>query len=371
MMRIPRLLRIPVPVPRLPLPSTLSVLSDHTMRIAESWAPVVGVVTAILLYLAPARAVWRVVQKARKRGNLNCAESNNEEDDDDDDDIFANDPLNGLNPLPIAIMPAVAVSWFFYGLVASDPYLVMGNLPGVLLSVAYLIGILPIMNYNTFYPDSPAAVAAAAADAMENPGNTLVPKSPTKQLFVTHVAVLLSAGATLALWATLGLMTSGVYGMFHIGGLEFGMGYAGILRKGIIAEGLGVYAASLFIVLCLAPLSTIRTVLQTKNSQSILGQLTAAQCVNTGLWTAYGLAANDHFVWGPNIIVSGSSVCVCVCGLLECTAWLTACRMDESIKSINHTIAHVPCVCSSVFDSYPFLFHALVFIEGIRDSLSG
>jgi len=92
--------------------------------------------------------------------------------------------------------------------------------------------------------------------------------------------------------------------MFNVGGLEFGMGFSSMLRNGVTCEALGVYASSLFVILSGSPLSTIRTVLRTKDSQTILGQMTAAQCVNTGLWTAYGLAVRDHFVWGPNIIVS-------------------------------------------------------------------
>merc|ERR1719343_340299 len=64
--------------------------------------------------------------------------------------------MQGLYPLPIAIMPSVAVSWLAYGLASSDPYLILGNLPGTLLSVAYLIGILPLMNYNsTIFPTLP------------------------------------------------------------------------------------------------------------------------------------------------------------------------------------------------------------------------
>jgi len=105
--------------------------NEHTLRIAESWAPKIGILTSTLLYLAPAKAVWDVVQRARKK---KITENNN--------------LMNGLNPLPISIMPAVAVSWFAYGLVSSDPYLILGNLPGSILSIAYLIGILPLMNYN-------------------------------------------------------------------------------------------------------------------------------------------------------------------------------------------------------------------------------
>lgn len=274
----------------MPLPETL--INARALRMAESWAPMIGVITATLLYLAPARAVWGVFQKARKKG-IESPRTGNEEDD-------PRDPLNGMNPLPIAIMPAVAVSWFAYGLVACDPYLIIGNLPGSILSVAYLIGILPIMDYTTAYPDSIAGLATEAVAAIGNP--SLKPRK-SKRLFWTHVTLLASVGVTLCLWALLGLVTAGAAdGNFNIGGLGFGLGMEFGMRKGIICEALGLYAASLLICLSAFPLLTIGSILRTKNSRSILGQLTAAQCVNTGLWTAYGVASCDYFVWGPNII---------------------------------------------------------------------
>ena len=287
----------------LPLPLSSTRLSGTILKIAESWAPSVGVLTSTLLYLAPARAVWSATRRARNQFSLE------------------DDPMHGLNPLPLAIMPSVAISWLAYGLASSDPYLILGNLPGTLLSVAYLIAILPLMNYNAAeFPSLPNIVTdiginnrSSKSDSKndnknkeESPKIRTKPKK-SKTLILTHATVLLSTAGTLGLWAILGLMTAGATdGMFHVGGLEFGMGFSSMLRSGVIVETLGVYAASLFIILSGSPLSTIKTVLKTKNSRTILGLLTAAQCVNTGLWTAYGLAVNDHFVWGPNIIVSKS-----------------------------------------------------------------
>lgn len=220
--------------------------------------------------------------------------------------------MYGLNPLPIAILPSVALSWLVYGLASSDTYLVLGNLPGFLVSVAYLIGILPLMNYNAAeFPTLPGIGndnsnqnQKQAEKNLPTKGMRRKPKK-SKTLILTQATVLLSMASTMGLWALLGLMTAGATnGLYSVGGLEFGMGFSSMLRSGVIVRSLGLYAASLFIVLSGSPLSTIRTVLRTKNSRTILGSLTTAQCVNTGLWTAYGLAVDDYFVWGPNIIVS-------------------------------------------------------------------
>jgi len=300
----------------LPLPLTMAPrLSGAVVRMAESWAPSVGVLTSTLLYLAPARAIWAAIRRARNQS-----------------DSEGDGPMDGLNPLPIAIMPSVAVSWLVYGLASSDPYLILGNLPGTIISVAYLIGILPLMNYNAAeFPTLPNMPNMPNLPTLPNiPNLPNLPKigngtdiqktvedvettnvdrakpRKSKTLILTQATVLLSIASTMGLWAILGLMTAGATnGMYNIGGLEFGMGFSSMLRSGVIVRSLGLYAASLFLILSATPLTTIRTIIRTKNSRTIMGALTAAQCVNTGLWTAYGLAVNDYFVWGPNIIGLG------------------------------------------------------------------
>ena len=164
-------------------------------------------------------------------------------------------------------MPCVAISWFIYGLVTSDPYIIIGNGVGSVLSIAYLIGILPLMNNSK--------------NANDN-----------KQLFWTQMTVLTSSITTLGLWSILGFLTSDT------------LSKSAVANGAVLGEALGIYASIFFIILCSSPLSTISKVIKTKNSSSILGQLTIAQCINTTLWSIYGLAVKDRFVYGPNIIVS-------------------------------------------------------------------
>jgi len=68
---------------------------------------------------------------------------------------------------------------------------------------------------------------------------------------------------------------------------------------------LGMFASVGAVILSASPLSTIRSVLATRNSSSIMGTLTVAQVINTSLWTSYGLAIKDIFVWGPNAVGLG------------------------------------------------------------------
>lgn len=161
--------------------------------------------------------------------------------------------LGELNPLPVAMTVLSSWAWLQYGLSVPDPYIVAGNLPALTAAVYGLLVMLPLMN------------GAAHAPAL----NMVV------AVFVG------GCFCTFCLWAYL------------------------ILGGGSSSErssSLGSYATIIFIALAASPLSSIRTVIVTRDASSIYAPMTAAQCVNCLLWTVYGLAAaHDIFVWGPNL----------------------------------------------------------------------
>jgi solute carrier family 50 protein (sugar transporter) len=167
------------------------------------------------------------------------------------------DEIGDLNPLPLAIMSVVSVAWLAYGLSARDPYVALSNIAGCVGSIGYVVGLLPLLK-------------------------------DKGQLRMTQAVVVAGSAATLGLWTFLGL--SGA-------------------PAAKISSALGLFASGLFILLSGSPLSTIKAVFSTRNSGSILGSLTIAQVVNTALWSAYGLAVKNRFVWGPNIVVRA---CVCL-----------------------------------------------------------
>eukprot|EP00585_Thalassiosira_rotula_P008951 CAMPEP_0196145472 /NCGR_PEP_ID=MMETSP0910-20130528/20370_1 /TAXON_ID=49265 /ORGANISM="Thalassiosira rotula, Strain GSO102" /LENGTH=230 /DNA_ID=CAMNT_0041407427 /DNA_START=220 /DNA_END=912 /DNA_ORIENTATION=+ len=156
--------------------------------------------------------------------------------------------LGDLNPIPLAIMAISSVCWLVYGLSIQDPYVTLSNVPGCIASIWYITAVLPLVK----------------GDQLKNTQN---------------IVVALSA-ITINLWT-----------------------YLSLTHKSIVKvrSALGLFASALFIVLSASPLSTIKTVLSTRNSGSILTPLTFAQVTNTALWSAYGLAIKDKFVYGPNL----------------------------------------------------------------------
>jgi solute carrier family 50 protein (sugar transporter) len=209
--------------------SSVLQLSPEALRLAETLAPKVGILTSTALYFAPAAAVWEAIKS---------------------------DNIGDLNPLPLAIMSIVSVSWLAYGLASQDVYVALSCIAGCVGSIGYVVAVLPLLQGS----------------------------KNKKQLRATQAVVMLGTATVLGLWTTLGLS-------------KFPMTR--------VSSTLGMFASALFCILSASPLSTIKTVVKTRNSSSILGTVTAAQVINCMLWGGYGLAVQDKFLWGPNFVGLG------------------------------------------------------------------
>lgn len=93
--------------------------------VLESLFPSLGVVLANVLYLAPLPAVLKAQRHVQ---------------------------LQGLNPIPFALMALNTIGFLAYGLQKPDRYVVASNLLGVVLSMWYLSTVLPLMRDNARLP---------------------------------------------------------------------------------------------------------------------------------------------------------------------------------------------------------------------------
>ena len=161
--------------------------------------------------------------------------------------------LGELNPLPVAMTVLSSWAWLQYGLSVPDPWVVAGNLPALTAAVYGLLQMLPLMHEAEHMPALRMVVT----------------------IFVSGCFL------TFCLWA---------YLIFSA------------VESSERSSTLGTYATVIFVVLAASPLSSMRTVIATRDASSIYAPMTAAQCVNCMLWTVYGLiAAHNIFVWGPNL----------------------------------------------------------------------
>jgi solute carrier family 50 protein (sugar transporter) len=167
--------------------------------------------------------------------------------------------LGELNPTPLALMSVASLCWLVYGLSIRNPFVTLSNLPGYIASIWYVVSVLPL----------------------------LVEEEKSQLLESMQYTIVIFSAITVSLWTYLSLSNKSLVNVQSI---------------------LGIYASGLFIILSGSPLSTINTVLSTRNAGSILLSLTLAQVTNTALWSVYGLAIKDKFVYGPNMVGLGFGI---------------------------------------------------------------
>lgn len=157
--------------------------------------------------------------------------------------------LGQFNPIPSSLMVIATTCWLSYGFSVGNPWIVASNVPGAMAALYAFVNMTPLMK-------------------------------PGPELKQVQTTILGGAACTLSLWTA--LIFSGVSGAVR-------------------SYWLGLYATAVCILLFASPLSTIASVISSKDSGSILAPLTIAQVTNCLMWTVYGLlAAKDIFVWGPN-----------------------------------------------------------------------
>lgn len=155
-----------------------------------------------------------------------------------------------LSTLAVRVFPAITANtlgWCGYAYATADAYIFVSNAPGVLLGFYFMSSALQ-------YGDLPARRA--------------VERQLLAQL---GLCLLVAAVATIALSSHAATMTV-----------------------------LGSLACFNLLLLYGAPLSEVAEVLRTRCSGKLMWPLIVASMANGGLWTAYGLARSDAFIYAPN-----------------------------------------------------------------------
>ncbi|KAL2918682.1 hypothetical protein HK105_201516 [Polyrhizophydium stewartii] len=157
--------------------------------------------------------------------------------------------IGAVNPLPFPMIVANCLCWLVYGLLVQDPYVFGPNIAGYQLGLYYTL---------TAYNHADAA-------------------------FRSRVLTILVASSL--------LVFSGGFISFIV---LHGQGDARTIMGSICVVILAVFYS--------APLSTVRQVIKRRDSSPIDLTLAIASIANSSLWTVYGFAVSDGFIWGPNLL---------------------------------------------------------------------
>jgi solute carrier family 50 protein (sugar transporter) len=280
--------------------------------ILEYVCPGAGTLTAMLMWVAP----WKDIQKATARGRL-----------------------DDLNPLPWAFMLGNCTGWITYAILIQNIFVLVANIPGLLLSVYYNMQALKLQFYEDRSTDllksivsaleveqqtqsqSPAFLLCEVPAITDDLEQSLPPDKIQNTINDTNTNTIFDYATIVweiaaqkrlctaphekavmfmvTLWvATISLVT-------------FTESFSDSVKENIV----GAVVIGNLLFFYGAPLSTIATVLKTRSSQSIHVPTMITTTVNGAFWCAYGFAVQDYLIGGPNGVgafLGGIQIVLCV-----------------------------------------------------------
>lgn len=185
------------------------------------------------------------------------------------------------------------------GLLKRDPFITAPNAPGVVMAVFCIISCIGLADEQVrrrrrrqqSLADSPVCSVTRQLSQLLLPGSLPMYLSITApSLRCHHLAA--QARTRVRNILCLEALILPVMGVVTVFACEPGS------AEQLLIWGMGGNAISM--VYYGAPLSTMAQVIRTRNSASILLPLTLMNLTNAVLWTTYGLAVQDLYVWVPN-----------------------------------------------------------------------
>jgi solute carrier family 50 protein (sugar transporter) len=275
--------------------------------ILEYVCPGAGTITGTLMWIAP----WKGIQEATARGRL-----------------------DDLNPLPWAFMLGNCIGWVTYSVLIQNIFVLVANAPGLLLSVYYNMQAIKLQ----FHEDRSTDLRKSIVSALE------VEQELQSQAFLLPVVPVATTGESLPpgknqhtindtsntlfdyasiVWEVVAqkrlspaphekvVMFMVTLWVATISLVTFAASFSDSVKENIV--GATVIGNLLFFYG--APLSTIATVLKTRNSRSIHVPTMITNTANGVFWCAYGIAVQDYLIGGPNGVgafLGGIQIVLCV-----------------------------------------------------------
>ena len=155
--------------------------------------------------------------------------------------------LNDLNAVPFVAIVGNTVAWLGYSFATRDAFVFLANWPGLLLGLYYTM------------------TGVALGDQKQ--------RSLIEKLLLAYAAVLGAAGYAAA---------SGAFGSAQ--------------------AVLGLVANALLLLYYSSPLSVVANVVKKRNAAALFWPLSLTSLLNGALWTSYGRAVGDAYIWAPNLV---------------------------------------------------------------------
>lgn len=193
--------------------------------------PIIGIFTSFLLYSSPFYSVIEFIKREEiKEENLVV--------------------INNFNPIPITLSLLNSRSWTKYALVIEDLLLLLANIPGLIISIASIIILLPKINKH-------------------------------KDIIIFQAVTIVGLSFQIILFTVLDI-------------LELSLKNLNLIY--------GILSNLCFLLMCISPLYTFRTVIKERDSSSLFLPIAITQSCNCTLWIFYGINQNNLYITLPNSI---------------------------------------------------------------------
>lgn len=224
--------------------------------------------------------------------------------------------LGSLNTTPWAVMTGNCLGWCAYSYYTADPFVLTSNLPGLVLSLwlnigacklQYLGQIRAIQHEEEFstqdhddgLDDDNGKQKIAERRSRISTGLTSSPQDVVLFGIIITWAIVLAC----VRWLSGLLQQHGVY----------------VWEPQTVV---GIIVNINLVFFYGAPLQTIKTVLETKSSESIHTPTVTMNVINAVFWMSYGLARMDIIIYGPNgvglLLGIGQVVLCCIYPARSC-----------------------------------------------------
>jgi solute carrier family 50 (sugar transporter) len=219
--------------------------------------------------------------------------------------------LGDLNPLPWAFTLGNCIGWVFYAILIGNLFVLVPNMIGLFLSVWFNLAASKLLYQQQFAPiathsstDQEDGDDGDDDDENNKPQDASVkPSAPSYDYYVMAMVIL---------WATL------------IALVGFAKDWSLESKQWIV----GISANINLLFFYGAPLSTIATVLQTRNTASIHVLTMITNTANGCFWAAYGFAIFDYLIFVPNGIGA-------LLGFVQFALYITFPRKIISLENNN------------------------------------
>mmetsp|Transcript_26968 Transcript_26968/g.55758 ORF Transcript_26968/g.55758 Transcript_26968/m.55758 type:complete len:304 (+) Transcript_26968:63-974(+) len=212
--------------------------------------------------------------------------------------------LGDLNPTPWAFMTGNCIGWLAYSFITLDLFVFFANAPGLMISIWLNVGAMKLQYYEEIVKYSSVQLISAKNDDDDNGENERNFGNDTGDVQDLNRLSATSEENTKAVpCVSPSSLTSHEMMLTQIVIIWIGILSVASLTpviKGDIKLVVGVAVNVNLIFFYAAPLSTIATVLRTKNSSSIHFWTMVMNTINAFFWCVYSFAIQDYYILIPN-----------------------------------------------------------------------